>query len=171
VTARRSILAGLAIAAIFSLAETMADGPITPLQTRLSFSSQPSQSNLRVPINSSNGELAYWLSLEPNFDVKNQVVGLTLVLRRPRDGTHANRFDPTGRWHGLQKWIFAAGDFAQGVEKSAYGPRRTVALEWLGLGVDINVLSAIASPSGGFSGDYKWDALELQVNVKNETAF
>jgi len=166
VTARRSILAGLVVAAIFPLAEAMADGPITPLQTRLLFSSQPSQSNFRVPLNFSNGELAYWLSLEPDF-IGKHVAGLTLVLRRPRDGIHANRLDPTGRWHGKQKWIFAAADFAQGIEKSLDGPQRTVAVEWLGLVVDINVLSAIASPSDSFGGEYKWDALELQVSVKN----
>ena len=71
---------------------------------------------------------------------------LELVLRRPGDDTDAsNLLDRTGRRHGLQAYDFAADDLAQGVRKSAFGEKRTVPLEDLGLVVRFTISKAVVS--------------------------
>jgi hypothetical protein len=76
-----------------------------------------------------------------------------------------NLLDPTGTRHGLQAYDFAANDLAQGVQKSAFGEKRTVSLKSLGLIVRITVLKVAVSPIS--DGDYQLDALNLQIEVDN----
>jgi hypothetical protein len=119
-----------------------------------------------VPIKSTDGNVAYLLSLEPDFDAGHHVVTLELVLRRPSDRSDApNLLDPTGRRHGLQSYDFAADDLAQGVQKSAFGERRTVSLKKLGLVIRIAVVKVAVSSIS--SGSYKIDSLDLQIEVDN----
>lgn len=139
---------------------------IVPLHTSVAFSSEAPGNRWSVPIKSTDGSLAYILSLEPDFDVEQHVVTLELVLRHPRDKANApNLLDPTGRRHGLQSYDFAASDLARGVQKSAFGEKRTVSLKNLGLLVRIDVLKAEVSPVS--AGNFQLDALELQIEVDN----
>jgi hypothetical protein len=93
-------------------------------------------------------------------------VTLELVLRHPSDKTDApNLLDPTGSRHGLQAYDFAADDLAQGVQKSAFGEKRTVSLKKSGLVVRIAVSKATVSPIS--AGNYQLDALDLQIEVDN----
>src|SRR5580704_16928735 len=139
---------------------------IVPLQTSVKFSTQASENRWSVPIKSTDGSTAYVLSLEPDFDVGHHVVTLELVLRRPGNKTDApNLLDPTGRRHGLQSYDFAADDLAQGVQKSAFGEKRTVSLKSLGLVVRIDVSKATVSPIS--AGNYQLDVLDLQIEADN----
>jgi hypothetical protein len=119
-----------------------------------------------VPVKASDGSTVYVLALEPDFDVEHHAVTLELVLRHSGDKTDApNLLDPTGRRHGLQAYDFAANDLARGVQKSAFGEKRTVSLKSLGLVVRIVVSKASVSPIS--AGNYQLDALDLQVEVDN----
>jgi hypothetical protein len=81
------------------------------------------------------------LSLEPDFDVGKHVVGLDLVLRPLNASRHTrNLLEPTTRWHGYQKFIFAASDFANGADRSILGAVRDIPVTRLGLVVRIRVL-------------------------------
>jgi hypothetical protein len=55
-----------------------------------------------MPIKSVTGKLVYALGLVPDFDTRHHAVLVSLVLRRLGDAPDdANRFDPSGRLHGL----------------------------------------------------------------------
>lgn len=139
---------------------------IVPLQTNENFSTRAPEHGWSVPIKSTHGRTAYVLLLQPDVDISNHVVTLELVLRRPGDKTDAsNLLDPTGRRHGLQAYDFAADDLAQGVQKSAFGEKRTVSLKSLGLVVRIAILKAAVSQVS--PGRYQLDALDLHVEVDN----
>ena len=94
------------------------------------------------------------------------VCGVTGTERTESAKTDAsNLLDPTGRRHGLQAYDFAADDLAQGVQKSAFGEKRTVSLKNLGLVLEIAVSRAAVSPVSGSR--YQIDALELQIEANN----
>ncbi len=148
------------------LPDAAAKPRIVPLQTSATFSTQVPENRWSVPIKSIDGSTAYTLSLEPDFDVGHHVVTLELLLRRPSDKTDApNLLDPTGTRHGLQAYDFAASDLAQGVQKSAFGEKRTVRLKDLGLILQITVSNAVVSPIS--NGSYQIDGLELRIKVEN----
>jgi hypothetical protein len=137
---------------------------ITPLRTTATFSALSPQNRWSVSIKSADGTTAYVLSLEPDFDVERHVVTLELVLRHPGDKPDAgNLLDPTGRRHGLQPYEFAADDLAQGVQKSAFGEKRTVRLKSLGLVVRMTLSKAMVSPIS--AGNYQLDSLDVQIEV------
>jgi hypothetical protein len=139
---------------------------IIPLRTNATFSAQAPEKRWSVPIESANGSGAFVLSLEPDFDVGHHVVTIELVLRRSGDKSDAqNLLDPTGRRHGLQPYDFAADDLARGVQKSAFGGKRTVSLKSLGLVVRIVVSKATVSPIS--AGNYQLNALDVQIEVDN----
>jgi len=143
-----------------------AESRIVPLQTNATFSAQSPESRWSVPIKSTDGSTAYVLSLEPGFDIGHHIITLEPVLQRPGDTTDApNLLEPTGRWHGLQAYDFAADDLAGGVQKSALGQKRTVSLKNMGLVIRIAILKAIIRPIS--AGSYQLDALDLQIAVDN----
>ncbi|HTS13377.1 MAG TPA: hypothetical protein VMH00_14770 [Candidatus Limnocylindrales bacterium] len=157
----------IAFLLIFSLLPSAAGrSEIIPVRTRARFSAQDRGGRWSVPIKTTDGSIAYILSLEPDFDLGHHVVTLELVLRRA--GTKldaANLFDPTGKRHGLQAYDFAADDLAHGAQNSAFGEKRTVDLKNLGLIVRIDVSKATVSPLS--PGNYQLNALELQIEVDN----
>jgi hypothetical protein len=162
----RFIFAASLVATLALGSNAAAKPPIVPLRTSATFSSQSLENRWSVPIKSTDGSTAYVLSLEPDFDVGHHLVTLELVLRHPGDKTDApNLLDPTGRRHGLQSYDFAAGDFAQGIQKSAFGTKRTVSLKKSGLQLRIAVSKATVSPIS--AGNYQLDALDLQIEVDN----
>lgn len=147
-------------------ANAVARPRIVPLRATATFSSQSPENRWSVPIKSTDGGSVYVLSLEPDFDVGHHIVTLELVLRHSGDKTDApNLLDPTGKRHGLQAYDFAADDLAQGVQKSAFGEKRTVFLKSLGLVVRIDVSKAMVRPIS--AGNYQLDALDLQIKVDN----
>jgi len=162
----RFIFAVSLLAALSLVSSAAAKPPIVPLRTSVTFSSQSTGNRWSVPIRSTDGGTVYILSLEPDFDVGHHIVTLELVLRHPSDKTDApNLLDPTGSRHGLQAYDFAADDLAQGVQKSAFGEKRTVSLKKSGLVVRIAVSKATVSPIS--AGNYQLDALDLQIEVDN----
>jgi hypothetical protein len=152
---------------VLSLVSNAAGKPrIVPVQASAAFSAQSPEKRWSISIKSTDGSTAYVLSLEPYSDVGHHVVTLELALRRPGDKTGAsNLLDPTGSRHGLQAYDFAADDLAQGVQKSAFGEKRTVSLKGLGLVLRIAVSKAAVSPIS--AGNYQLDALNLQIEVDN----
>jgi hypothetical protein len=162
----RFIFAVPLVAALSLVSSAAAKPRIIPVRTSVAFSAQSAESRWSVPIKSTKGSTVYILSLEPDFDVEHHIVTPELVLRRPDDKTDAaNLLDPTGRRHGLQAYDFAADDLAQGVQKSAFGEKRTVSLKGLGLVVRLAVSKAAVRPIS--AGTYQLDALDLQIKVDN----
>jgi hypothetical protein len=162
----RFIFATLVASALSLISNAVAKLLIIPLRTSVTFSAQSSESRWSVPIKSTDGRAVYVLSLEPDFDVRHNVVTLELVLRHPHDKSDTtNLLDPTGRRHGLQAYDFAANDLAQGVQKSAYGERRTVSLK--NLGIVLRIVISKATVNTISPGNSKIDELDLQVEVDN----
>ncbi len=139
---------------------------IVPLQTSVSLSTRVPKNRRTAAIKTTDGSVAYVLSLEPDFDVGHHVVTLELVLRRAADKSDApNLLDPTGSRHGLQAYDFAASDLAQEAQKSVFGKKRTVRLQELQLVLLITVSNAVVSPVS--NGGYQIDALDLRIKVDN----
>jgi hypothetical protein len=68
------------------------------------------------------------------------VEGLVLWLKRPHDNANApNLLAAIRNWHGMQDFMFPAGDFKDGVKSSLYGEKRTICVKKLGLVVRIGV--------------------------------
>jgi hypothetical protein len=166
---RRVVCAGFLVGWLCSLSYAVGKPRITPLRTSFTFSDNSALSQRSVPIKSTDGHTIYVLSLEPDFDVRHRVVTLEVVLRLAHDkGAAQNLLAPTGVWHGYQAYVFAGSDFALGPDKSAFGPRRTISVQRLGLVVRIVVSGVKVSPITGTPGlDYQLDALDLQIEVDN----
>ncbi len=68
-------------------------------------------------------QTVYELLLEPQYDVRDRLVGWDLLLFRP-DAPGQNLLEPKGGWHGLQPFNFVAADLLHGAEQSAFGLER-----------------------------------------------
>jgi hypothetical protein len=160
----RPVIASMLI--LGSVASTSSAPKVIPLRTSATFSAQSPEKRWSAPIKSADGSAAYVLSLEPDFDVGHHIVSLDLVLRHPADKPEdANLLDPTGKVHSLQPYDFVANDLAEGVRKSAFGAKRAVTLNRLGLVVRMNVLKATVVPTS--TGNHEFDTLEVQIEVDN----
>ena len=154
------------LAAIAAFASAPTEPPVIPLRTSATFSAQSLENRSSIPIKFPDGNTAYLLSLEPDFDRGHHVITVELTLRHAGDKADAaNLLDPTGKRHGLQAYDFAADDLAEGAQKSAFGKERTVSLKNLGLVIRITILKAVVSPISG--SHHQLDALELQIEVDN----
>ena len=127
------------------------------------------QAKWSIPIKSSDGHTVYTLSFDhPFLWVGGQLEGVDLVLQRPHDKADApNLLEPPGNWHGLQAYMFAADDLAKGGQHLAFGEKRTITVNKLGLIVRIVVLNAKVSPIS--SEDFQLDSLNLKIEVDNLT--
>jgi hypothetical protein len=139
---------------------------VVTLRKNATFSTQSPENRSSIPVKFPEGNTAYLLSLEPDFDRGHHVITVELTLRHAGDKDDAaNLLDPTGKRHGLQAYDFAADDLAEGAQKSVFGKERTVSLRNLGLVIRITILNAVVSP---ISGTYhQLDTLELQIDVDN----
>jgi hypothetical protein len=151
----------------FVLFANAAAGPqIAALHATATFSSKSPEKRWSVPVKSAAGHTLYILSLEPDFDTEHHVVTVELVLHHTgAKGDSPNLLDPTGKRHGLQPYHFAGADLAQGVQKSAFGEKRTISLKELGLVVEMIVSKAEVSPTT--AGDYQVATLEVQITVRS----
>ncbi|HEX3464807.1 MAG TPA: hypothetical protein VHS78_12240 [Candidatus Elarobacter sp.] len=108
----------------------------------------PSHAGTSAPVYRRNGR-RYRFRLVPDPDIAQNVITVELVMQ-PADApqsSNANLLDATGRLHGMQRWTFAASDFAHGPSKSRYGAVRTVKLAKLGTVVTITVEHAGVAPT------------------------
>lgn len=139
---------------------------VVPFHAQVAFSGQSTERPWSAPLQSTDGRTLYVLSLEPDYEVGHQIEGLDLVLRYPRDRRkNSNLLAPVGIWHGLQNYMFPAGDFLQGVEKATFGKSRTISVKKLGLEIRVTILKA--SISQLTDGSPKLDGLELDIGVEN----
>ena len=157
----------IAALAAFVLATGATAAPgILPLRTTATFSAHTRGKSWSEPVKLADGRTAYFLSLEPDYDVGHHVVTVELVLRRPRGkGDSSNLLDATERAHGLQSYDFAADDLARGARMSADGENRVVSLKNLKLVVRISITNAGVSPIS--EGKHQIEELELQIEVDN----
>ena len=160
----RRLLIVLLVLGVLPIAD--AKHKILPLHVDASVSTQPGKSSWNTPIKGAGGAEVYVLSLEPDFDVGDNIVTVELVLRRAGSLSDApNLLDPTGSRHGLQMYDFAANDLAKGPEASVFGAKRVVVLDRFGLVVTAEILSATVKQVS--SGNYRLDRLDLQIEVNN----
>jgi hypothetical protein len=135
------------------------------------YPSELSDREQSVAIGAISGGAGYRLSLEPEIDVANHVIGLKLVLRDARDGQDGdNLLYISPRWHGYQKFIFAAADFIYGPARSTYGKVREIRIDRLRLDVRINVSDVSVKPiveTPEKVGHFAFEKMKLQVDVHN----
>ncbi len=146
---------------------------IIPLRSNLNFSVESANDHRSVVITGRDRRPAYVLSLEPDFDVRHDVVVVELVVRHARGASDAaNLLDSTGRLHGLQPYDFAAKDLARGAQHSSYGARREVILRNLALTIRIDIAKASVRPTPPYKGkpgdsNYTLDDLKLKIQIRN----
>jgi hypothetical protein len=163
------ILIGLVGAGIQS---AIADSiKVIPTEATLDYVDRAAKNSSEISIENVQKKVAYNLAIDPEFDVDNHLVGLSLMLHRSGDKADApNLLYENSNWHGYQPFIFAASDFAFGADKSIYGKQRTVRLKTLGLEIQIKVLKAAVSsiPKSTTAGDgNQFDELQLQIHVRS----
>lgn len=108
----------------------------------------------------------YALRLEPDRDVSGDAVMLELVLSEAGNSDDANLLNPTGRARGYQSYMFAAGDFAKGIDTSEFGRVRKIVPPNIGILVEIQVIEADIVPTAkGSSYPYEFERLRLRVSV------
>ena len=83
----------------------------------------------------------------------------------PRRGH--NFFEPTGNWHGYQKFFFAVTDFEQGAARSAYGNPRTIELPRLGVAVQVTVVRVVVGPAGTTAAVSEFKNLTLKIVARS----
>lgn len=148
-----------------SVAHARPESEILALHVNANFSAKSVDKPWSASIKRKDGSTAFVLSLAPDFDVGHNVVVLDLVLHRPSaKADDTNLLAPTPFVHGLQAYVFAAGDFVGGVEASTYGRERVIAAKGLGLVVDVQVLKAVVSKVS--KDDFGMESLELQIDVR-----
>jgi hypothetical protein len=117
-----------------------------------------------------NGVL-YALSIVPDVDVHGDTVALTLVLKQLDAGPSVpNLLEPPGHWHGYQKHIFAASDFARGARASVFGRKRILEIRPLGLLLDFDVSGSRVSALSDQKRDglhYQFDELRLEIQARS----
>ncbi len=156
---------GLLLMLVLSSASSWASSSVVPLKTSVTFTAQHLEQRWSAPIRTSDGHVAYILSLEPDFDVGGHVVTVELVMRRA--GAKSDAPDLLrGSLHGLQPPDFAANDLAHGIKNSAFGEKRTMSLTKLGLQLRVGVKDATVSPNPTVGG-YQLDTLSLDIEVDN----
>ena len=156
----------VSLATLSLLSDAAAKPRIIPMRTSISFSSYSSENRWSLPVKSTDGSTAYVLSLDPEFLAGHHLAALTLGLRHFGDKLDApNLLDPTRVWHGIQPCDFVANDFAEGIQKSVFGEKRTLPRKNLGLVVRIVVSKATVSLIS--KGNYQLDGLDLQLEVDN----
>jgi len=140
-------------------------------QTILTYSQQTSQRKLSSILKSPQG-ISYRIVLSPEVDTGKHVVVMDLMLQKlGNTKSEGNLLDPTGQLHGYQPYTFAASDFSKGIQKSAFGEIRVIALDRLKMKLTIKVKDAGVSPifSSSEVAAYQFDALTLEITT-NEMA-
>ena len=139
---------------------------VIPFHKAVLISAQTAKEPWSIPITSSEGKTVYFLSYTPEYWVGGQLEGIDVLLRRAGAGADgANLLAPVKNWHGMQAYIFAASDLAQGRQKSAYGKERAIPIKNLGLVVRINIVNALVSPIS--VSEFQLDRLEMQIEIDN----
>ncbi len=172
-----------AVVAIIFVALSVADAssgpaPIVPLHANIHFSRTSSAPVWSTYIYSATGKKAYILWLEPEYTTLKDVLAVDLVLN---EGEHrnpdSNLLAPTKNWHGLQRFVFNAGDLTQGPDKMVYGASRTLPGRDGGFVVQVKVLGAKVSEISQDriparvrrlqSDWYQLDGLDMTISVEN----
>jgi len=132
-----------------------------------SLQSSPAENSITLKL---LGGKPYHLALSRELDAQNHVVVLDAVLEKGNK-THAERnlLNTSPKSHGYQPHLFAALDFANGIEKSAYGNLRVISLPELGISVELKVLEVkvtgiSTNPSSGAG--YAFTNLTIEVRTR-----
>ncbi len=160
-----------AAASIIFVALTVADGasdppPIVPLHVKVHLSRAALSRVWSTDVYYSSGKKAYVLWLEPEYTTHNDLVGVDLVLNKGeyRDPDADNLLAPIENWHGLQSFMFGAGDLTRGPDKTVYGAGRIYSAREGGLVVRVKILGAKVSEA---IESYRLDELDLSISVEN----
>ena len=123
-----------------------ANAQIIPLRGTLAYSSSSAEMPV-LTVKAANGSPAYALTFYFERDTKSNLVGIDLVLHRPRASDAArNLLEPPYRWHGLQEYMFLASEFAEGADSGPYGASREIRVRNRKLDVKFTVTKAEAVP-------------------------
>ena len=158
----------LGVVALFLLAIN-AQAQILPLHGVLEYS--PTQTAWpTLLIKAANGSAAYVLTMEPSSDIKNNLVGIDVVMRRPgaRSDTR-NLLEPPYRWHGYQEYMFAGSEFKNGANGSIFGTTRGILVQNRKLHLKFTIIDVETKPTDvpTSPNDYAFNKLVLDIEVSN----
>ncbi len=123
-----------------------------------------------LTVEAGNGSAAYVLVLEPSLDIKNNIVGIDVVMRRPGAAREArNLLEPPYRWHGYQQYMFAASEFKSGPNGSTFGATRNIVIKNRKLSLKFTVVDVATKSTDvpSLPNDYAFNKLVLDIEVKN----
>ncbi len=158
------------VALAFLLFIGNARAQILPLHGTLEYSAASGQWP-GLTVKAANGSPSYVLTLQPQNDIKGNLVHIDLVLHRAGAKPDANNLlEPPGRWHGLQAYDFNASDFKNGPEQSIGGKTRTISIKSRKLRVTFSISSAEIVPVAGSpieGGEYAFKAFTVDADIEN----
>jgi hypothetical protein len=119
----------------------------------------------KLVVKAANGSVGYVLTLKPEIDIHDDLVGINLILQPSHAKPEAaNLLEPEYTWHGLQEYMFNASDFLEGPEHSVFGRVRHVAIKRCKLDVTFSVVKVKIKPERD---GYVFDELAIGVSVEN----
>lgn len=165
-TRRRHAIAFVLVLSAAAVCAHAARERISPVHVKAVFSRDSSIKPWSAFIHSADGRRAYRLFFHEERDVRGTLLGVGLVLDDGRySRSDLNLLSPKGNWHGLHAYNFVGSDFLNGVDKSGFGPHRTIKVEEKGIVIQIDVLDVVVSPTSG--GETEVDSVTLTVSVDN----
>ena len=129
---------------------------ILPLKTTATFSL--SENRWAATLKYADGRTAYVASLEPDFDVGQQLIRLQFVLRHPDDEADAaNLASPVRNWHDVHTVRIVPSDFMN--------ESWTISDKSLGLLLPVTIANAAVSKIS--EGKYQLDAIDLSIDLNH----
>jgi hypothetical protein len=140
--------------------------PVSPTRIVMTYPDPSLKGLWIVPVRAAGGARLYTLTRTFEHSMNGDVTGIDILLEYSGDSPFApNLLSPVTDWHGMQPFIFAAGDLVNGPEKSAYGQQRTIPVPKLGLQVSIRIISAqVSRPAAN---ELRLDELQLEIEIGN----
>jgi hypothetical protein len=156
----RSLLLSLAATTMAGAAATASDAKFSAVLAYPPDSPTPATSG----VFRSHGK-AYRFRLYPERSAYTDALSNFTLAMEAADspGRGNNLFEPTGNWHGYQKFFFAASDFEHGAARSSYGNPRTIELPRLGVAVQITIVRVAVGPASATAAVPEFKDLTLKI--------
>jgi len=141
-------------------------------------SSAPFSAVLTYPSESRSDEIsgvfrshgkAYRFRLYPELDFYGVLDNFALTMEDASSSWRGHNFlEPTGMWHGYQRFFFAGSDFEHGAAKSGYGNPRTIELPRLGMAVQVTIVRVVVKPANPTALVPEFKNLTLRIFARTE---
>jgi hypothetical protein len=135
----------------------------------IAFPARPGGARSSAFVTAPGRAARYQVLLSPEYDAGKHLTHMELELCRTGRKAQCGLLSPSSHPHGVQPFMFDAGQFATPASRSRSGGRRTFALPKLGLNLQATVLNAQARPTKPRPGraDYEFETLTVEVAVRD----